>query len=79
MDDQGSCPCNMGSEGLEHAEVCQKCNSYADVDERRLRPLEVRGCAVEIIANVIKPETAPERRAGYEDRTPILTDVRGFD
>jgi len=66
----------MGGEALEHVEVLRKSDSRTDVDERRLRPLEVRECAVKTTV-VLEPETAPKRRTGYEHRAPILTDVRG--
>jgi hypothetical protein len=68
----------MGGETLDHIEVFRKSNGYTDVDERRLGPLKVRECTVEIMA-ALKSETGPEIRTGCEDRTPILTDVRGFN
>jgi len=78
VDDQGSHPWNIGGEALEHVDVLRMCDSYTEVDGHRLRPLEVRECAVGTPLG-LKLETAPERRTGYEDRTPMLTDVRGFD
>ena len=77
-DNQGSRSCDLRSEVIEHTEALRRTGIYADVDECRLRPLGVRECTVEIRAG-LKPETAPEKRTGYEGRAPIPTDVRGCD
>lgn len=66
----------MGGEAIEHVDILRKSDSYTDVDGHRLRPFEVRECAIKTTV-VLEPETAPERRTGYEDRAPILTNVRG--
>ena len=71
----------MGSELIEHFGVLWRIiisGVYEDVDRSCLGPLEVRECPVEI-GNRVKLETSPERRAGYEDRAPIPTNVRGAD
>ena len=66
----------MGDDGLELDELFRVCICDANVDGCRLRPLEVHEYAVETRA-ILNLEAAPERRTGYKDRTPMLTDVRG--
>jgi len=78
LDDQGSRPCDVGSDVIEHLGVSPRIEIYIDVDERQFRPFEVRERAVEIMAG-LEVETGPEGRGGYEGRTPIPTDVRGCD
>ena len=53
-------------------------DGYTDVDGCRLGPVKVYECTVEIGVGQ-KLETGPKWRVGYEDRTPMLTDVRGCD
>jgi len=50
LDGQQSRSCDMWSEVLERVEVRLPTIAHPDVDERRLEPLEVRECAVEIVA-----------------------------
>ena len=68
----------MGSEVLQHVNISCPTSIYTHVDGRRLRPLEVGECTVEIIAK-FELETGPERWAGYEAITPVPTDLRGYD
>ena len=63
---------------VEHVKVVWFSSDYADVDGRRLRPLKVYECTVEIGAGE-KLETSPKRRVECEDRTPMPADVRGCD